>query len=131
MHQFRTWALTITATDTDATNLPFRQSVGIPGLRAAVASSVGVFYIDVTDKSKPLFRRLAFNATTSEVLPRNVTDSINLEGYSFDKCAMEEWNDYIVFTGATNDSIVVNRVVIKNINTLPDFVVDKYPIYDD
>jgi hypothetical protein len=131
MHQFRTWALTITATDTDATNLPFRQSVGIPGLRAAVASSVGVFYIDVTDKSKPLFRRLAFNATTSEVLPRNVTDSINLEGYSFDKCAMEEWNDYIVFTGATNDSIVVNRVFVYHKIWKSIDILDYYPIYDD
>jgi hypothetical protein len=127
MHQFRTWALTITATDTDATNLPFRQSVGIPGLRAAVASSVGVFYIDVTDKSKPLFRRLAFNATTSEVLPRNVTDSINLEGYSFDKCAMEEWNDYIVFTGATNDSIVVNRVFVYHKIWKSIDILDYYP----
>lgn len=111
-HEFKTWALTITSTDTQATNSIFRESVGIPYLRAAVSSSVGVFYIDVTDRSKPLFRKLSLNPASDQVVPRTVTPNINLEGYRFDQCTMEEWNDYIIFTGATDDSVVVNRMFL-------------------
>lgn len=111
-HEFRTWVLTLTATDTNATNEPYRKNVGIPYYRAAVASSIGIFYIDVTDKSKPLFRKIYLNQTSSEAVPKTVTNNINLEGYVFDKCCMEEWNDYIVFSGRTTDSTVNNRLFL-------------------
>ncbi len=111
-HEFRTWALTLTADDTNATNDIFRQFVGIPYLRAMVSSSVGIFYIDVTDKNKPRFRKLALNSNSNEVVPRDVTLNIDLEGYNFDKCAMWEWYDYIIFTGRTNDATVNNRMFL-------------------
>lgn len=109
VHEFKTWALTLTATDTNATNEIFRQNVGIPYMRAGVASSVGIFYIDNTDKSKPLFRKLILNPGSSDVIPKTVTYNLNLEGYEFDKCAMHEWNDYILFSGKATDSTVNNR----------------------
>lgn len=111
-HEFKTWALTLTETDTNATNFIFRENVGIPFLNACLSSSVGIFYIDVTDKSKPLFRKLVVYGASGEVVPKTVTLNLNLEGYTFDKCFMAEWNDYIIFTGATNDSTVVNRMFL-------------------
>lgn len=126
-HETRTWALTLTATDTAATNIPYRIRVGIPYLRAALSSSQGIFYIDVTDKSKPLFRRLTLNPSSSEVIPQTVTDNVNLEGYTFDQCAMEEWNDYVLFTGATNDSTVVNRLFLYHKIWKSIDIVDFYP----
>jgi hypothetical protein len=112
IHENKTWALTLTATDTNATNDIFRQRVGIPYLRAGIDSSIGIFYIDVTDKSKPLFRKLVLNPGSSDVIPKTVSLSINLEGYNFDQCAMWEWNDYIVFSGKAGGSTVNNRIFI-------------------
>lgn len=109
-HERRTWALTLTADDRDATNDIFRQNVGIPSKRGAVSSSVGIFYVDNTDESKPLFRKLVLNPGSSEVIPKTVTANIDLSGYIFDDCAMQEWNDYIVFTGRTTDSTLNNRL---------------------
>lgn len=126
-HEFKTWALTLTATDTNATNDIFRQNVGIPFMRAAVSSSVGIFYIDVTDKSKPLFRKLSVNPGSNEVLPRTVTLNLNLEGYTFDQCSMIEWNDYIIFTGATSDSTVVNRLFAFHKTWESIDILDYYP----
>ncbi len=110
IHQFKTWALTITATDTNATNLIYRDKVGIPSLRAAVATGSGIFMINVSDESKPMFSKLSLATGSTAVEPEPVTLSINLEGYSFDQCEMEEWNDYIVFTGRTTNSTVNNRM---------------------
>lgn len=108
-HERRTWALTLTADDTNATNIPFRYAVGIPSGGAAISSSVGIFYIDVSDGGKPKFRKLYIGGT-GEVTPKTVTDNINLDGYVFDDCEMLEWNDYILFTGRTKDSTVNNRL---------------------
>jgi len=110
LHERKTWALTLTATDTAATNDLFRFNVGIPYMRAAIASSVGIFYLDVTDENKPLFRKLYLSNT--DVIPKTVTDAIDLSGYNFDKCAMIEWNDYIVFSGRTSDASVNNRTFL-------------------
>lgn len=110
LHETRSWALSLTNTDTNASNDIFRQSVGIPYRRAAIASSAGIYYIDVTDKSKPLFRKLYPSGASGDIVPKTVTLNIDLTGYTFDKCAMVEWNDYIIFTGRTNDSTVNNRM---------------------
>jgi len=107
-HEFRAWALTLTNTDTNASNDIYRHSVGIPSHRAAVASSVGIFYIDVSDKSKPRFRKLILNSGSSDVIPDDVTTSFDFSGYLFDDCEMKEWNDYIVFSAKTSDSNVNN-----------------------
>lgn len=113
-HERRLWALTLTATDTNATNEVFRQNVGIPSLRAVVSTGTGAFYIDNTNESKPLFRKLYLSTRSNEIVPKTVTLNLNLEGYSFDQCSMIEWNDYIIFTGRTNDSLVVNRMFLYN-----------------
>ncbi len=111
-HKKKTWALTLTATDTAATNLPFRYNVGIPSRGAAISSSVGIFYIDASDESKPLFRKLYLASGSVEVTPKTVTENIKLDGYVFDDCEMKEWNDYIVFTGRTVDSPINNRLFL-------------------
>ncbi len=126
-HERRTWALTLTATDTNATNDIFRQNVGIPYMRALVATGEGVFYIDNTDTSKPLFRKLYLSTGSSEVVPKTVTLNINLEGYLFDQCSMIEWNDYIVFTGRSSDSTVVNRTFVYHKTWGSIDILDYYP----
>lgn len=126
-HERRTWALTLTATDTNATNDIFRQNVGIPYIRALVATGAGVFYIDNTDESKPLFRKLYLSTGSSEVLPKTVTLNINLEGYEFDQCSMVEWNDYIIFTGRSSDSTVVNRMFVFHKTWESVDILDYYP----
>ena len=126
-HERRTWALTLTATDTNATNDIFRQNVGIPYKRAMVSTGAGAFYIDNTDESKPLFRKLYLSPGSSEVLPKTVTLNINLEGYTFGKCSMIEWNEYVIFTGQTEDSTVVNRMFLYHKTWGSIDILDYYP----
>jgi hypothetical protein len=88
----------------------FRENVGIPYPRASISTGQGIYYIDVTDQNKPAFRRLVLDSGSTEVVPRSVTDNVKLEGYTFDQCCFKEWDDYILFSGRTNDESVNNRV---------------------
>lgn len=114
LHEKKAWVLTITATDTNATNLIYREKVGIPNWRAAVATGNGIYYIDTSDPGKPRFRLLTLAAGSDRVIPKDVTLDLKLEDYNFDECWMEEWNDYIVFTGKTLDASRDNRTFLYN-----------------
>ena len=126
LHDSKTWALTLTVDDTNATNLIYRDRVGIPNFRAAVETGDGVFYVDDTDQNDPHLRLLSFDVGGSEVVPKSVSKRLKLNnervgksfsGYTFDKAAIIEWGDYIVMACRTSDSTVNNRVFTYNKQT--------------
>lgn len=104
LHRLKTWELTLTATDTNATNLIFRENVGIPNWRAAVPTGDGVYYIDDYDLTDPKFRLLTINNISTEVIPIPISDALNLKDYRFDKGVAEENGDLIVFECRHKDS---------------------------
>lgn len=127
IHRARTWQLNITQTDTGATNLPYRDHVGIPNWRAAVPTGDGIYYVDDVDESQPRLRRMTLDSQGTKVIPQPVTLNVDLTGYSFDKCAALEWGDYILFACRTADSPINNRLIAynklwKSIDYLPYFI---------
>jgi hypothetical protein len=114
MHRLKTWALTLTATDTNATNLIFRDKVGIPNWRAAVETGDGVYYVDDYDQSDPKFRLLTLNNVSTQVIPIPVSDQLNLVDYRFDKAASIEYGDYVLFACRHKDSTSNNTVFAYN-----------------
>lgn len=105
MHESKTWALTLTATDTAATNLIYRDRVGIPSRQAAAETGSGIYYVDYTDQTDPQIRLLMLNALSAEVVPVSISKArklagalvgLNLENYRFDKAVIREWGDNIL-----------------------------------
>lgn len=143
LHEVKTWALTLSADDTEATNLIYRERVGIPNFRAYVETGDGIYYMDDTDKNDPHLRLLSFDMGGSEVVPKSVSKRLKLNnekigfsfaGYVFDNAAMIEWGDYIVLSCRTSDSTVNNRVFTYNKQTgaidQHDYFVSCFEIYD-
>lgn len=141
-HDTKTWALTISLDDTEATNLIYRDRVGLPFFRAACETGDGIYYIDDTDQNDPHLRLLSFDMGGSEVIPKSVSKRLKLNnekigksfsGYNFDKVAMIEWGEYIVFACRTEDSIPNNRVFTYNKQTGAidehDYFVSCFAIY--
>jgi len=95
-HEKKTWKLTISADDTDAANLPFRTKVGISNWRAMVETGDGIYYLDTSDDNDPKVRLLTLSAYSTEVIPRSISDGLDLSDYAFDKAVMKEWGDYIL-----------------------------------
>jgi len=143
LHETKTWALTLSSDDTEATNLIYRDKVGIPNFRASLETGDGIYYIDDTDQNDPHLRLLSFDMGGSEVIPKSVSKRLKLNnekvgknflGYTFDAAAMIEWGDLIVFACRTNDSTVNNRVFTYNKQTGAidehDYFVSCFEIFD-
>lgn len=123
-HTKKTWVLNIGATDTSATNLPYRQKVGIPNERASVETGDGIYYIDDTDKNDVKIRLLTYGLYGStQVIPVPISNNLNLNTYLFDQSAAIQWGDLLLFACATADSTQTvngktvalnNRVLVYN-----------------
>lgn len=111
MHEKNAYLFYISDDDvTTVTNTVFRVNIGMDNWRAAVETGDGIWYIDSSNPSKPVFKIMTLESTSSEVVPIEKSFNVDLSGYSFDDGAACEWDDYILFFGRTNDSTVNNRL---------------------
>lgn len=114
MHKRKTYALTLTKDDTAATNLIFRDREGIPNHRALKATSLGIFYVNAVDAGQPRLKLLTLQRGSTAIDGVVISQNIDLSKYLFDKCFVEEWEDYIIVGCRTVGSAVNNRFVMYN-----------------
>lgn len=123
LHEKKTWRLTLTSDDTNATNYIYREKVGIPFWRAAVPTAEGIYIIDDSDEKDPQIRLITIPPLMDKVLPisiskqfkyKNKRVGIDLSGYYFNKSEGREWGDYILFTCRTSDVTENNRMILYN-----------------
>lgn len=125
MHETKTWALTLTATDTNATNLIYRDRVGIPSWQAGCETGNGIFYVDNADESDPQLRLLTLSRLSTEVIPVSISKArkleaehtivgLNLTDYRFDKAVVREWGDYVLFACRHKDSTKNDTLITYN-----------------
>jgi hypothetical protein len=144
MHEKQTWAATISADDTTATNLIFRSKVGIPNWRAATESADGIYYIDDTNSEDIQFRILTLDTQSTEVLPKSISKSfklrnilvgVNLSDYRFDQAAAIEFGEVVLFACRTPESLVNNRVFrynkVNKATDILDYNVSVFAIYNN
>jgi hypothetical protein len=102
LHLLKTWLLEIGADDTDATNLIYRNRVGIPYWLAACETGDGIVYLDYTDKNNPEIKRLQIGSSeypaSTEVLPNPLSVALNLSPYEFDYALVQEWGNYYLLS---------------------------------
>ncbi len=113
-HRYKTWELTLSNDDTNATNLIYRQLVGIPYYRAMVPTGDGIYFVDVKEENNPQVRLLRLNSNSTKVIPPSISPNLDLSGYRFDLSAGKEFEDFIVFSCRTTNSEVNNRILIYN-----------------
>ena len=142
-HLNKSWVLTLTSDDTNATNLIYRERSGIPYWRAAVATEGGVYYLDSSEEKDAQVKALMYQPISGNVLPvpiskghkwKNTLQGVDLSDYEFDQAAGIEWGDYILFAIRTKDSPVNNRVLIYNKKRktidMADYYVSCFAIYE-
>jgi len=113
-HKYKTWLLQLTADDTDAINIIYRNNVGIPNHRAAVASGDGIYLVNDIDEDEPKFQKIRYVRGSVETEPIPISDNIKLANYRFDQGACIKYGELILFACRTSDSSYNNRILIYN-----------------
>lgn len=113
MHSIKSYAVRLQSTDT-ISNLIHREKVGVPYWRASVATGEGIYYLDASDPKKPTVRLYQLANYSAEVVPRPMSDQLDLSTYLFDQAKMFEWGEYIGLACRTFDSTINNRVFLYN-----------------
>lgn len=97
IHKLKTWKLTLTSDDTNATNLIYREGVGIPNWRAMAEAGEGIYFVDNTDENDPRIRLLTYSpGSDTNIVPVSVSDVIDLSGYDFTKSWLLIWGKYLL-----------------------------------
>lgn len=134
LHKFKTWVVTLGSDGEPSTNKIFREQVGTPYFRAAVSTGEGVYYIDSRDNESPAVRLLTLDSISAQVIPKAISDDIDLSGYRFDQACGGEFGDYIVFgcrtmSASTNDRMLVFHRIFKTWDVV-DFFSTALAVYD-
>jgi len=108
----RIYRLTLTADDTDAANIVYREKAGSPYWKSQTETEEGIFFIDDSTKYEASLRILRTGQNNDTVIPVSATESFALGNYDFSECDMVTWGDYVAFTGRTTDVDYNNRLFL-------------------
>lgn len=111
-HTKKTWRLTLSSDDTAATNLINRAQVGIENWRALAETGEGVYYVDSLKQDNAYVRILQPSAfVNNKVIPKSISDLLDLSPFRFDKAVVFQWGDYLVVCCRTINSTINNRML--------------------
>tara|TARA_R100001530_G_scaffold134845_2_gene110609 strand:+ start:12556 stop:14436 length:1881 start_codon:yes stop_codon:yes gene_type:complete len=108
------YELSMTIDDTNATNLIYRNGIGMENFRASVATGEGIVFIDSANPNKPRLVRLQKNITGDSIEPEDLMPNFDLSGFLFNDCAIDTWGENVVFTGRTLASTTNNKLFRYN-----------------
>jgi len=114
MHKTNTWLFTISVDDLDISNLVYRELTGMPNWRAGVATGNGIYFIDTSNPKEIRFKKIRVSVQNNRIEPEITSFKLDLSGYNFDDGVVEEWGDFILFSGRTNGSSLNNRTFVLN-----------------
>lgn len=111
LHKNAAWLFEMPVDDLYPTNQIFRQNIGMPSTRAAVATGDGIYYVDNSNPSEPRFKLLTLESANDQVIPTEYSFNVDLSSYNFSSAVMFQWGDYILTACRTSDSTVNNRLI--------------------
>ena len=111
-HRDNTWVVDLTATDTAATNKIYRDNTGIPSAKAAVPTGEGIYYVDDTEDTGKSIRLLKYDEVGSKVIPKNVSETLNIDEYIFDEAVGVEYGDFVIFACKSSSNVSYNDLLL-------------------
>jgi hypothetical protein len=115
-HTNKTYELSLPADDgNDVSNTIYRDLVGIPYFRAKADLGDGAIYVDANDQNDPAVRLLTFNTIGTQIVPKSLSDQLDLSAYRFEKAALFPWGEYQVLACRHQDSPYNNTFFVRNV----------------
>lgn len=104
LHQTKTWQVVIPTNDGDdgRLNLPYREKMGTVSPFSASLGALGIYFVDLSNPNKPEFRRLEVFPGgvegTNAVVPKLLSEVLDLSVDAFDYAIVYEWGDFVLFS---------------------------------
>lgn len=111
-HRDNTWVVDLTADDTAATNKIYRDNTGIPSAKAAVPTGEGIYYVDDTENTGKSIRLLQYDEVGTRVIPKSVSEALDLDDYVFDESVGVEYGDLIIFACKSSSAVSYNDLLL-------------------
>lgn len=111
------YRLTLDSTDTKPYNEVYRKDLGIPYWQAATATGRGIIFINTANPDKPKLTVLEKNPLGDNIIPTELVTHFAFENFQYDQAVFETWQEYIVISCRTPESIYNNRLLLVNITT--------------
>jgi hypothetical protein len=108
------YQLTISADDTLWINKVFKNNIGMPNWQACVNTKDGIVFMDTANSWSPKLTILTPNALSDSLNPIALAEQFDFSKYSWDKCAMETYNEFIVFSWKKSWSDKNDRLFLYN-----------------
>lgn len=112
-HQFGVYQLGITDNDvTKASQQEYRLNAGIPYYRAAYTTGDGIIFLDTLKLAAPKLRMLvldfSLSSTNPAIIPKSISEQLDLSSYGWDRAVVKEWGDYYVLCGKGTSNGVID-----------------------
>ncbi len=133
IHKKNTWLLNIASNDLSADNSIYREHVGMSNVLNAYATGDGIYYIDDSEPSTPKLRLLTLDRYIANIIPKSISEQLNIDDYLFDKGCVYEFGDYILFScrsrkSENNDTVFVYNKKYGSIDKR-DFTISCFATY--
>ena len=109
------YRLEISADDKTFTNLVYRTDMGVPSWRAAVSMNKGIVFMDNSKPERPQLTILQRNVLSTEVEPIILFPQFDFSNYSYDNCAIDTWDKYVVIACQSTDSDFNDTILVCNL----------------
>lgn len=108
------YQFTLDAADTAPTNILFRSDIGVNTLRSAVASSVGIVFLDTANPTEPNLHIIERNPLGDNFTTKPLFPHFKWNDFTYGDVVVDTWDTYIL-VGCAEDSTENNRLILADI----------------
>lgn len=105
------YQFTLDVADTNPTNVVYRRNIGVPSLRAGVATNKGIVFLNNANPAKPELTILQRNPISNFVEPIIIFPQFKFANYVYDDCTIDTWERYTILfcksANATNNDTIL------------------------
>jgi len=98
------------AADTNPLNEIFRTDIGVPSIRAATATGMGILYMNTANPSHPRFGIIQRNPLGDNFDAVELFPQFAFENYNYDDCLVDTWDRYVIV--ACKDNSEENNILL-------------------
>lgn len=102
------------ATDLAPVNEIFRTDIGVPSLRSATGTGLGILYINTANPSKPRFGILVENVLGDNFDAKELFPQFDFSLFDYDDALLDSWDQYVIL-GCKLNSDENNRLLLGNV----------------